>query len=374
MNELESIRKAFPEADAPSPEATAAARRQLQGLIRQQSNGRPRRLLAVARAGWVGTAVTAAIAVVAVVALGVPLVRGTGDDAGVAPATITPSAPRLASASQALLAAAVEQEKDEKLSGKFFRVRSLQLGRTARVGQPKYTLQGRMITESWMPMKPGVESWFGWAGLGYRPATASDVARWRAQGSPTSWQVPGDHEPLMTRAMAPTIHEMSFQNVPPGYYLTGTTPLSAQQIAALPTDPVKLRALLAAGADRRSTPAERNYTVFAAAGQLLFETPSPPKLRGAALRVLASLPGTRIRTDVQDPIGRTGTEITIDVEKGQPSGSPTITARGSTAYIIDTTTGRLLSSTIEGPKRGSTVVLESGWTDDTPRPPSAAVR
>ena len=114
--------------------------------------------------------------------------------------------------------------------------------------------------------------------------------------------------------------------------------------------------------------------MFAAAGQLLFETPSPPKLRGAALRVLAALPGTRIRTGVKDPIGRVGTEITIDLPKAIPSESATTLARGRSAYIIDTTTGRLLSSTIEGLKGGSTVVLESGWTDRNPKPPSPVVR
>ncbi|WP_406052534.1 CU044_5270 family protein [Kribbella sp. NBC_00889] len=370
MNELESVRKAFPSADAPSAEATGTARQQLEGLIREEP--RPKRWLLAARAGWVGTALTAATAVIAVVALGTPLVRGTGDDAGVAPATINPTPPRLASAGEALLAAAVQQEKDEKLSGRFYRVRSLQIGPPVRVGNPKYTVQGRSIIEGWMPMKPRTESWFGWAGLGYRPVTATDTAKWRAQGSPTSWQLQGG-DTVEMHAMAPMVDERSFQDVPQGYYLTGTEPLSAQQIAALPTDPVKLRALLASGADRRSSPAERNYTVFAAAGQLLFETPSPPKLRGAALRVLATLPGTRIRTGVKDPIGRTGTEITIDV-KGQPSGSATIMARGRTAYIIDTATGRLLSSSMEGLKVGSTVVLQSGWTDQKPVAPSPVVR
>jgi hypothetical protein len=374
MNELESVRKAFPSADAPSPEATAAARQQLEGLIREQRG--PKRWLMVARAGWVGTAVTAATAAVAVVGLGVPLVRGpgSGSDVGVAPATVTPTAPRLATASQVLIAAAVQQEKNEKLSGRFFRVRNLRVGPTVRVGQPKYTVQGRSIIESWMPMKPGVESWFGWAGLGYGPATATDVAKWRAQGSPTTWPVPGDRDPLSSRAMAPVIHEMSFRDVPQGYFLTGTTPLSAQQIAALPTDPALLRAYLVTAAGPQPTPAERDYAVFAAAGELLFETPSPPKLRGAALRVLAALPGTRIRTGVKDPIGRVGTEITIDLPKAIPSGSATTLARGRSAYIIDTTTGRLLSSTIEGLKGGSTVVLESGWTDQNPKPPSPAVR
>jgi hypothetical protein len=166
---------------------------------------------------------------------------------------------------------------------------------------------------------------------------------------------------------------MSFRDVPPGYYLTGDRPLSAQQIAALPTDPTALRRVLARGVGPRETVDERNYAVFAAAGRLLFELPSPPKLRGAALRVLAALPGTQIRNGVKDPIGRVGTEISLTTDLSKPSSEQTFLFRGGATYIIDPATGRLLSSTVGGPKPGSTVVLESGWTDEKPTPPSATV-
>lgn len=375
MNELESLRKAFPEPEGPSPETTAAARRRVQLVIREaEVKTAPQRWWGVARAGWVGTALTATTAVVVVVGLGVPLVRGpgSGDAPGAAPATITPTAPRLTAASRVLIEAAVQQETDEKVSGKFFRVRSLQLTATTRVGSPKYTLERRSISESWMPMKPGVQSWFGWVNLGYRPATPADAAKWQAQGSPQSWQLAYEKDPITVAATDPVVNEMAFDDVPPGYYLTGDKPLTAQQIAALPTDPVKLQAVLARGADPGSTATMRDYVVFAAAGRLLFEMPSPPKLRGAALRVLAALPGTHVRTGVKDPIGRTGTEITINVNPKVPSGSRTLLFRGGARYIIDPTTGRLLSSTYGKP--GATVVLESGWTDQNPKPPSPAIR
>jgi hypothetical protein len=99
--------------------------------------------------------------------------------------------------------------------------------------------------------------------------------------------------------------------------------------------------------------------------------PAPPKLRGAALRVLAALPGTHLRTGVKDPLGRVGTEVSITAAVSKPRTS--VFWSGAT-YIIDPATGRLLSSTIGGPKPGSTVVLESGWTDEKPTPPSAAIR
>jgi hypothetical protein len=370
MNEFESLRKAFPEQE-PSTEARAAARRQLQELIHEAETGasRRQRWWIAARSGHVGVALTAATAVVTVLALSVPLLRGSEGSPEAAPATVTPTAPRLATASQVLIAAAVQQERNEKVSGKFFRVRSLQVTAVTRVGSPKYTLERRSISESWMPMKPGVKSWFGWVSLGYRPATPTDTAKWRAQGSPQSWQLAFEEDPITIAPADPVVDKMAFDDVPPGYYLTGDRPLTAQQIAALPTDPVKLRALLA----RDATAAERDYVVFAAAGRLLFEMPSPPKLRGAALRVLAALPGTHIRTGVKDPIGRVGTEITIDVDPKLPSGSKTSLFRSGARYIIDPATGRLLSSTYGG-KPGAIVVLESGWTDQNPTPPSLAIR
>jgi hypothetical protein len=326
VNEFDVLRKAFPEQEPPTPEAAQTARRRLQELMHK-----PR--VSFARTGWLGTAITAATALVAVAGLGGALLAGRGDDHGSVPSgPTTTTAPRLATAAEVLIAVAVRQEKDEKVSGKYFRVRSLQVttGKYAR----------RSITESWMPMKPGVASWFGWVDLN-------------------------------AKKVAPVVNKMSFRDVPLGYFL-GEKPLSAKQIAALPTDPVALRNALAEMAGPDLSGVDRDYAVFSAAGRLLFEMPSPPKLRGAALRVLAALPGTRIRTGINDPIGRAGTEVSITATA--PSGTRTSLFWNGATYIIDPATGRLLSSTIRGPKPGSTVVLESGWTDENPTPPSTAVR
>ena len=172
----------------------------------------------------------------------------------------------------------------------------------------------------------------------------------------------------------PTVRKMTFAEVPPGYYLSGVKPVTAQQIEALPTDPAKLRAYLAAGAARGATAEEINYTVFNAAGRLLFEMPSPPKLRGAALRVLSALPGTEFKENVKDAIGRTGTQITMAWPKTVAGARKTLYDDGGTSYIIDASTGRLLSSQSIGPKSGASVVLESGWTDEKPTAPSRAIR
>ncbi|MEU8221116.1 CU044_5270 family protein [Kribbella sp. NPDC048915] len=330
MNEFDVLRKAFPEQEPPTPESTQAARRRLQQLMHQRPMSR-------LRTGWLGTAITAATALVAVVGLGGALLVGGADNGGVpsepgGPTTTT--APRLATAAEVLIATAVRQEKDEKVSGKYFRVRSLQ-----ETSTPASTR--RSITESWMPMKPGAESWFGWVDLHKRDA--------------------------------PVVNKMSFRDVPPGYFL-GERLLSAQQIAALPTDPEALGAVLAKASGPGLTGTERDYAVFSAAGRLLFEMPSPPKLRGAALRVLAALPGTQIRPGVKDPIGRVGTEVSILPDPTAPSSDRTTLYSDGATYVIDPVTGRLLSSTIRGVKSGSVVVLESGWTDERPTPPSRSIR
>jgi hypothetical protein len=382
-DEFETIRSAFPEQPGPSPEVTAQARRQVQDLVRQELTGRRRdRLRSAARSGRIGVALTATTAVVALTALSVPLLRstgpGSGPDADPVPGTSSP-VPRLTSASQVLLGAAIQQETDEKVAGKYFRVRSLLINSSAEVGNPKYLLQKRQITESWMPMKRGVESWFGWVDLGSRPATAADVAKWRAQGSPKSWMLNYDNTPTTMAAGDPVVNKMSFRDVPPGYYLNDEKPLTAQQIEALPTDPAKLRAVLSRNIRPEASPEEIEYSIFSAAGRLLFEMPSPPKLRGAALRVLSELPGTTLKENVKDPIGRPGTQITMTVNlKGEnPSAPPTAALGGGpgSSFIIDPVTGRLLSSEFSmGRKGGTTVVLESGWTDERPTPPSKKTR
>jgi hypothetical protein len=323
MKEFDVLRKAFPEQEPPTPATTEAARRQLREQIHKP-------VPSFARTGRLGTAITAATALVAVTGLGGALVMGHGEGAPAVPSAPTTTAPRLTTAAEVLIATAVRQEKNEKVSGKYFRVRSLQVKGKRRV-----------ITESWMPMQPGAESWFGWVDLD-------------------------------AKNVRPVVNKMSFTDVPPGYYLTGDHPLSAAQIAALPTDPAGLRRVLSQPGLSGS---DQDLAVFAAAGRLLFELPSPPKLRGAALRVLAAIPGTKIRTGAQDPLGRAGTEITITPDRSRPSSNRSMLFGGGTTYIIDPATGRLLSSTLGSVKvHASVVVLESGWTDDRPTPPSPVVR
>jgi hypothetical protein len=377
MDDFEKIRSAFPEQPGPSPEVTDQARRQVQALAREAATVRRRdRWHAAARSGRVGMALTATAATVALAALATPLLLspGTEPDTTPVPGTGSPAV-RLSAVSRVLLAAAVLQEDDEKASGEYFRVRSMHTNLRTTVGKPgqTYQLERRKIFESWTPASTDGRSWFGYCDLGARPATAADKAKWRAQGSPDSWRLHPDDTPITVAAGPPELRQTEYDDVPRGYFLNDEKPLTAAQIRALPTDPSKLRALLGSNQPAGASATDRDYAVFSAASRLLFELPSPPKLRGAALRVLADLPGTVLREGVKDPIGRTGTEISFEIVRRTSQGrwSDTFTNR----LIIDPATGRLLSSQLRSPlKSGGTVVLEAGWTDEEPTAPAAAVR
>jgi hypothetical protein len=97
--------------------------------------------------------------------------------------------------------------------------------------------------------------------------------------------------------------------------------------------------------------------------------------------VLSELPGTTLKQNVKDPLGRVGTQISMPLiwkDRGKPGATPTVAFSGSegSSFIIDPQTGRLLSSAfgLRGKGTGVTVVLESGWTDERPTPPSKKTR
>ncbi|MFC0626807.1 CU044_5270 family protein [Kribbella deserti] len=368
MDEFDKIRSAYPERPGPSSDVRQQARRQVQALATEELNLRRRdRWLASARSGRFGIALTATAATVALAALGAPLVLSPKTGADAVPVPGTSSAPnlRLSAASEALLAAAIQQESNEVATGKYFRIRSLWYS-DRTVGKPgrSYKVERRQIAESWTPPRQGDEAFFGWADFGYHPATEADKVKWRADGSPRSWQLSYERTPITIAPEAPRLRSMREEATSHGYYIGGTDPLTAAQIAQLPTDPVALKAFLGRNVDQ-SQPAELGvYTIFAAASYLLSEAPSSPKLRGAALRVLAGLPDVSLREGVKDPIGRPGSLISLSTKLDG--------AAYTSQLIIDRNTGRLLCAQDHSPRqRSKSVVLASGWTNDTPKPPVA---
>ncbi|MET8046577.1 hypothetical protein ABZU75_03180 [Streptosporangium sp. NPDC005286] len=140
-------------------------------------------------------------------------------------------------------------------------------------------------------------------------------------------------------------------------------PLTLKEIEALPADPeaLKKRALEAIRRDKDAVgPAEESLSRTLAS--LLYELPASPQVRGAAYRALATLPGVRVEGRSTDPRGRSGVAVIFLIQGDR---TPRI------RLIIDPDTSKVLTFEVAGvPEKGVNVVLESGWTDTKPSPPS----
>jgi len=367
VNEFDLVREAFPpDEDRTAREVAGPARRELQSMA--ATGGKRVRTARPVR--W-GLAVTAVGAAATLVVLGLPML--TADHRHEQQPDVAGAGPVIQlTASQALVAAAVQQEQHTTPSGKYFRTRWLEIGSGTLVGQPPYKLEYRRITETWVPARAGAAPWRGFAELGFRPAGPQDVARWRAQGSPSSWARGGGDPVMSASAGRPALYQLTADSGVGGAFPLGSnTSWTAAEINALPTDPARLRDRLAKGVRASADATEQNRYVFEMAIRLLLETPASPQLRGAALRVLAALPGIEMRQDVKDPIGRKGTEFALaTMRPGQPA-----VVDGRRHLIIDTGTAKVLSAGFDSASKSSaSVVLESGWTNQDPRPPAAAVR
>ncbi|MFI6874431.1 hypothetical protein ACIBL6_13395 [Streptomyces sp. NPDC050400] len=113
----------------------------------------------------------------------------------------------------------------------------------------------------------------------------------------------------------------------------GDKRLDWQGLRALPTDPTRLRAELAAGKDG----AAADEQVVTEAGQLLSFSPARAELRAALYRVMADTPGADIRTGARDAKGRKGTEVTWKYTSTEGPGIAT-----TPHWIIDPATGGIL--------------------------------
>ncbi|MDL4771952.1 CU044_5270 family protein [Actinomadura xylanilytica] len=194
---------------------------------------------------------------------------------------------------------------------------------------------------------------------GGRPLTAEDERKWEAAGSPKEVTVPVDGGDGVV-----------FMNpMPPRKSLTGFRPdtdwryfgLTPQQVAALPTDAKALENYLldlkgdwkAFAPKRENAPmrnlkgTQLNRALSDVASSLLAEAPSPPKVRAAAFRMLAGLPGLKTEGTGTDPLGRTGTVVSLPVGSTTPLGIYTAPKQLGTyrrQWIIDPASGLLLAT------------------------------
>lgn len=133
--------------------------------------------------------------------------------------------------------------------------------------------------------------------LGAQPASAADAVAWRRAGSPTSWIAWYDRTVRITTA-------------PGRRYLAGPRNLTGATVndATLPASPARLKAfILAHQAEFYNAGTESEVLFNDALG--IMNSQSAPAVRAAAYRLLASLPGIRVKPNVQDPAGQFGTAV-----------------------------------------------------------------
>ncbi|QNE17439.1 hypothetical protein F1D05_05280 [Kribbella qitaiheensis] len=338
---------------------------------------------AARRRRFTGAGLTAGAAVVTIAALAVPLVMsgGSGSTVAAPPGAVTSSdgPAKVSTAGELLLVAAAQEEKAEATAGKYFRVRTVYSGEwtvtsdgrvTCCGSQPAgpggYKLRELRVTEQWTGLKGGT-AFVGYRSLGARPATAADTAAWKRAGAPTSWNTgPSDtvdkHDLILsTKPGKGQLTEL--QNGADLYSALGLH-ATLRDVLALPTDPAALRSVLLKAQSELAPDASEVSALAQISSGLLSNTPALPKVRAAAFRLLAGLPGATVTPNVSDLVGRQGTAVSFSFPQYQLE----------LQLIIQPKTGKLLSSRHTGGKNGDSTVLLSGWTDNTPQVPPAAIK
>jgi hypothetical protein len=268
--------------------------------------------------------------------------------------TVTPGDTSLSGNSILLAAAAKAQAAPE---GVYWHLKELYVGSAGPYGENgnTYRLETPYLLETWVA-KDGR----GWIGRRQMAARPLDVEAWRRDGSPTEWPIGPDGGVYSTSPGESGF----FQNKGKQKLYWSAMPMTVQEIAALPADPeaLKRRALDAVRADNGAGPAQDALPRTLAS--LLYELPASPQVRSAAYRALATLPAVRVEGPATDPRGRPGIAVTFLL---QGNGTP------RSRLIIDPGTSKVLTFEVTGEPGGSgqvDVVLESGWTDAKPSPPT----
>jgi hypothetical protein len=367
MDDLRLIRETL-EGPPPSAQATFQARSQLTTAIaRWQST--PQRRVRGLRWSLSGAAVLAGIATVVAVG-GIP-----GQQEPTPPAARQPA---VLSAQDLLLAAA--EGASTASTGTYWRVQRVGRAGPYQVGAEsnRYDVLGRSVTENWIARKPGEASWVGYRDLGFRPRGESDRQAWRKAGSPKYWDVEADTTEGSRRlTTAPGRADLRRDDAAANY-LQDLGGFDFAEVQQLPTDPATLRALIVkriAADPEGFLPGTwgSNARLFGTLNQLLLDVPAPPRLRAAAFRVLADIPGVRGTGEVKDAEGRTG----VGVELTRTSGGVAESHR----LILDRTTHVIMARDYvarwtDKPKEARpvkeqhVVILRAEWTDRKPEPPT----
>ncbi|MBE1531939.1 CU044_5270 family protein [Actinomadura algeriensis] len=386
---LRTLREARPEELNPDAPVDPEVRRaELARAMAEAPSGRdarePRPARPVRRAWPVwGLGLAGAAAAAALVVTGLPATDETrpGQEAGGSAAA--PPVRRL-DAGTVLLAAAEKTERRPAGTGAYWHVETID-STYYEVGEPgaRYTVVDRSRQETWTPREPGTRSWTRQQRLGAKAATTADAAAWRAAGSPSTFtlEVPttpggGKLKPLRASTAPGPVKTESAPLVDGDKVFWLGRNVTMADLRALPADPAKLEAELLRWYEGHDTeaagrPMEQDAWLYRTSMGLVMDMPVTPKVRAAALRMLAGLERVEAVGAVEDARGRTGDGVAFDAR----------TALGTVRHrlVIDPKSGRALAQDrvllkpAAGVDRPAGTVLSSAavtameWTDSAPR-------
>ncbi len=338
MDELQLVRELFSEQPPPDPDVASAAKARLaRGSRGRPSARRVPRLLVRAGIPAVAAAAVGATIITTVVVPGPasrpPTAGGSPRPAsgparpkqagGLAVFQLPPGAAIPASAGparQILLTAARTVAKQAQPAPERYYVTSGIVGNFLRVGPPgnHYVVLEVVDSQYWAARSPKAGSPQLSQALYVQLASPADQAAWRADGSPTTWNVGQDGELASPTGMASGwLHPLSVAAGPltpmnalygAQQFLVGDQSLTLAELQALPADPARLKQLLLAGWSPAFGGGDATSFLFQTVPAVL-EMPVTPAVRSALYQVLASMPGVQSLGAVTDIAGEQGVAV-----------------------------------------------------------------
>ncbi|MFE9657865.1 CU044_5270 family protein [Micromonospora sp. NPDC006431] len=347
--------------------ANASAADRHAALDQPRTPRRPRAVLLKA-VGVAAAAVTAVAVAVAVAGPG----AAPRNAPNAAPGIVSPAPQRPMDASRLLLVAAERSNKTSPDSGRYLTIQTESgFAVPVEAADGTYTMFARSGSQYWLARSSADRSWVISQSLGAAPATPSDEAAWRRNGSPAVMRITKP-KPFDLQIAPGKVHGNTVDAA--HLFALGDRNVSQAELDALPADPVALRGALLSRFDGGGgdMPTDRDQWLFTVAASVVIDLPVSNKVRAAAYRMLATLPGVRGLGVVHDMHGRPGQAIAFAQE------SPTF-GRFEVRLIIDPDTGQALGKEMRaveprGPRSRiepgaiSTyqLVLVSQNTDDNP--------
>ncbi|MCM0673251.1 CU044_5270 family protein [Micromonospora phytophila] len=141
-------------------------------------------------------------------------------------------------------------------------------------------------------------------------------------------------------------------------FLLAGSPRPARELAALPTDPAKLKKKLLTWYADTGAAEGRDEFLFYSGAAIVLDLPVSPQVRAAAYRMLAAMPGVTSLGRVTDRLGRPGVAVAV-TRQGD-------FAKAQTRLIVDPATGQALAQEtwVAGSPTSYTAVISGRWSDD----------